>query len=107
MPGVVEEQLLAHFGEEAEQKADVIPRIAVTINEEHPFGLFVSYPRFFEGDREEDRLKWYATTTAKDILLSAKVCMQGAMARAHRQGGLHSFRVFPIMSCNVLCDVTP
>eukprot|EP00752_Nemacystus_decipiens_P007462 g6667.t1 len=44
----------------------------VTINEQYPFGLYVSYPRFFEGQREEDRLKWYATTTAKDIVLTAE-----------------------------------
>eukprot|EP00903_Cladosiphon_okamuranus_P008293 g7980.t1 len=44
----------------------------VTINEQHPFGLFVSYPRFFEGQREEDRLKWYATTTAKDVIMTAE-----------------------------------
>lgn len=45
----------------------------MTINEQHPFGLFVSYPRFFEGERDEDRLKWYATTTAKDVVLTAEV----------------------------------
>lgn len=69
----------------------MLPLISVTINEEHPFGLYVSYPRFFEGERQADRLKWYATTTAKDILLSAKVCMQRAMVSAQRQGDLCSF----------------
>ncbi|CBN76107.1 Endo-1,3-beta-glucanase, family GH81 [Ectocarpus siliculosus] len=44
----------------------------LTINEEYPFGLYVSYPRFFEGERQDDRLKWYATTTGKDIILSAQ-----------------------------------
>lgn len=45
----------------------------VTINEQHPFGLYVSYPRFFEGERQDDRLKWYASTTAKDIVMTAGV----------------------------------
>lgn len=45
----------------------------VTVNEEHPFGVIVSYPKQFDGAREDGRLKWYATTTPKDIILSAEV----------------------------------
>ncbi len=71
----------------------------MTINEEHPFGLFVSYPRFFEGERQADRLKWYATTNAKDIILSAKVCMQRAMVSAQRHGDLRLFPRVPLY-CN-------
>ncbi|CAN0065398.1 unnamed protein product, partial [Ectocarpus sp. 6 AP-2014] len=44
----------------------------VSVNDDHPFGMSVSYPKFFEGERsEDDRLEWYATTTTKDIVLSA------------------------------------
>lgn len=45
----------------------------VSVNEEYPFGLSVAFPRQFDGEREDDRLKWYATTTNKDIILSAEV----------------------------------
>ncbi|CAM9159945.1 unnamed protein product [Ectocarpus fasciculatus] len=44
----------------------------VSVNDDHPFGMSVAYPKFFEGERsEDDRLEWYATTTTKDIVLSA------------------------------------
>lgn len=46
----------------------------VTVNDASPFGLFVSYPKFFNGQFEDDgRLKWYATSTAKDIIITATV----------------------------------
>lgn len=55
------------------RQAWTLPYI-VTVNDETPFGMYVSFPRFFEGQREsDDRLKWYATTTTKDIIMSAKV----------------------------------
>ncbi|CAB1099554.1 unnamed protein product [Ectocarpus sp. CCAP 1310/34] len=44
----------------------------VSVNDDLPFGMSVAYPKFFEGERsEDDRLEWYATTTTKDIVLSA------------------------------------
>ncbi|CAM9212408.1 unnamed protein product, partial [Ectocarpus sp. 12 AP-2014] len=44
----------------------------VSVNDDIPFGMSVAYPKFFEGERsEDDRLEWYATTTTKDIILSA------------------------------------
>lgn len=46
----------------------------VTVNDEHPFGLYVSYPRFFGGQYESDgRLKWYATAANKDLIITAEV----------------------------------
>ena len=59
-----------------ERSAWTLPYI-VTVNNEHPFGMYVSYPKAFDGERDEDdnRLKWYATTTTKDIILSAEVSM--------------------------------
>lgn len=47
----------------------------MSVNDDYPFGLSVAYPKFFEGEREDDRLRWYATTTTKDIILSAEVRM--------------------------------
>lgn len=48
----------------------------MSVNDDHPFGMSVAYPKFFEGERsEDDRLEWYATTTTKDIVLSAVVCI--------------------------------
>ncbi|CAN0304217.1 unnamed protein product [Ascophyllum nodosum] len=45
----------------------------VTVNEEYPFGMYVSYPKYFAGQTESDgRIKWYATSSTKDIILSAK-----------------------------------
>lgn len=36
--------------------------------------MYVSYPRFFEGQSETDgRLKWYGTTTTKDVIMTARV----------------------------------
>lgn len=48
----------------------------MSVNDELPFGMYVSMPNFFEGDRSEvdDRLEWYATTTTiKDVIMSAQV----------------------------------
>lgn len=37
--------------------------------------MYVSYPKYFTGQRESDgRIKWYASSSAKDIILTAKVC---------------------------------
>ncbi|CAM9110958.1 unnamed protein product [Scytosiphon promiscuus] len=43
----------------------------VAVNDDYPFGLSVAFPNFFEGEEDGDRLKWYATTTTKDIILTA------------------------------------
>lgn len=75
----------------------------MTINEEHPFGLYVSYPRFFEGERQEDRLKWYATTTAKDVILSAKVCKQRWYLRSGSQICVRP-RSFPYNVLQIHCN---
>lgn len=57
-----------------ERSAWTLPYI-VTVNDDHPFGMYVSYPEAYDGHREEDdRLKWYATATTKDIIFSAQVC---------------------------------
>lgn len=45
----------------------------VTVNKDYPFGLSVAYPRQVDGEREDDRLKWYYTAKPKDIILSAEV----------------------------------
>lgn len=58
-----------------ERSAWTLPYI-ITVNDEHPFGMFVSMPKFFEGQRAEsspDALKWYATASTKDIIISAQV----------------------------------
>lgn len=48
----------------------------VTVNDEQPYGMYVSHPSMFEGESEDDgRLKWYATASNKDIIMTAKVCM--------------------------------
>lgn len=56
-----------------ERSAWTLPYI-VTVNDDHPFGMYVSYPEAFDGAREDDdRLKWYAVATTKDIIFSAEV----------------------------------
>lgn len=46
----------------------------VTINEDSPFGMYVSYPRAFDGPSGPDgRLKWYASTTSMDLIMTASV----------------------------------
>ncbi len=47
----------------------------VTVNDELPFGMYVSHPKFFEGARDESdgRIKWYANASAKDLIMSAQV----------------------------------
>ena len=47
----------------------------VTVNNDHPFGMIVSFPKIFPGetDEEDDRLKWYGTTANKDMIISAAV----------------------------------
>ena len=46
----------------------------VTVNEEYPFGMYVSHPSYFPGQFSNDgRLKWYATSSNKDLIMTAKV----------------------------------
>lgn len=61
--------------------------------------MYVSYPRFFEGEREEDRLKWYASTTAKDIVMTAEVSL---LVCKHSSTGVHDTL---IILCRV--DIPP
>lgn len=59
-----------------QRSAWTLPYI-VTVNDDHPFGLYVSYPKAFDGTREDDdRLKWYATAATKDIIFSAEVLLE-------------------------------
>eukprot|EP00903_Cladosiphon_okamuranus_P021661 g19915.t1 len=45
----------------------------VTVNEEYPFGMYVSHPTYFPGQFASDgRLKWYATSSNKDLIISAQ-----------------------------------
>eukprot|EP00752_Nemacystus_decipiens_P012462 g11038.t2 len=53
------------------RQAWTLPYI-VSVNDDVPFGLSVAYPRYFPGEEDGDRLKWYATTVAKDIILTAE-----------------------------------
>lgn len=47
----------------------------VSVNDESPFGISVSYPNFFPGEKTTDgRLKWYGTAAHKDLIMSAEVC---------------------------------
>lgn len=57
-----------------QRSAWTLPYI-VTVNDDFPFGMYVSYPEAYDGPRDEDddRLKWYATAAAKDIIFSAEV----------------------------------
>ena len=46
----------------------------VTVNDEYPFGMFVSYPTFFAGQSDVDgRLMWYSTSSNKDLIMTAEV----------------------------------
>lgn len=46
----------------------------VTVNEEYPFGMYVSHPSYFPGQYSNDgRLKWYATSSNKDLIMTAEV----------------------------------
>ena len=71
-----------------DRSAWTLPYI-VTVNNEHPFGMYVSYPKAFDGERDEfdNRLKWYATTTTKDVILSAEVSMLWYPLVSHRCRG--------------------
>ena len=47
----------------------------VTVNNVHPFGVIISFPKLFSGetDEEDDRLKWYGNAVYKDFIMSASV----------------------------------
>lgn len=46
----------------------------VTINEEHPFGMYVSCPEYYEGGiADDERIQWYSNRADKDVILSAMV----------------------------------
>lgn len=67
----------------------------ITVNDEHPFGMYVSYPKIFEGqrDEEDDRLKWYATATTKDVIMSAQVRHETTVFDVHLCSALRECRV--------------
>lgn len=49
----------------------------VLVNDEPPYGLAASHPRFFNGTKADDgRLNWYSNSAAKDIVLSSTVRIQ-------------------------------
>lgn len=46
----------------------------VSVNDAKPFGMIVSHPSYFGGETTEDgTLKWYATASNKDLVITAKV----------------------------------